>query len=296
MLYETNKPKFIHDLEIKYGGQTKAYKNLLDFSSISFFDSSFKADIACMEAPVFSLSKHRDTEQWSWTSVDGKKTVKVTSSAECGRATIFDKDILIYIVSCLVHSKSNGQPISKTVRFCAYDYLKATFKAVGGREYYRLDSALQRLFNTAIETNIKTGKVVIKTCFHLVDKYELIRNENQLDWVEVTICDWLFNAVGSFEVLTLNKEYFKLKKPLERRLYEIARKHCESKAFWLIKIDNLLKKVGSRSEMKEFKRMLMKIIESDFIPDYRLSIQNNLVKFYQKDPKKLLAALNARRK
>ncbi|WP_443019818.1 replication initiator protein A [Sphingobium sp. CAP-1] len=27
-------------------------------------------------------------------------------------------------------------------------------------------------------------------------------------------------------MLTLNRRYFRLRKPLERRLYEIARKHC----------------------------------------------------------------------
>ncbi|MCA9184408.1 MAG: replication initiator protein A [Pirellulaceae bacterium] len=31
-------------------------------------------------------------------------------------------------------------------------------------------------------------------------------------------------------MLTLHRDYFRLRKPLERRVYEIARKHCGPKA------------------------------------------------------------------
>src|SRR3546814_10297510 len=44
--------------------------------------------------------------------------------------------------------------------------------------------------------------------------------------VEVRLSDWVFNAIRSNEVLTLNRQYFRIRKPLARRLYEIARKHC----------------------------------------------------------------------
>src|SRR3546814_19686331 len=46
------------------------------------------------------------------------------------------------------------------------------------------------------------------------------------DLVEVRLSDWVFNAIRSNEVLTLNRQYFLLRKPLERRLYEFSRKHC----------------------------------------------------------------------
>ena len=44
--------------------------------------------------------------------------------------------------------------------------------------------------------------------------------------VTVTLSDWIYRSVLSRSVLTLHRDYFALRKPLERRVYEIARKHC----------------------------------------------------------------------
>jgi len=43
--------------------------------------------------------------------------------------------------------------------------------------------------------------------------------------VEITLSDWVFNAIRNNEVLTMHRDYFRLRKPLERRLYEVVRKH-----------------------------------------------------------------------
>ena len=56
---------------------------------------SFKDDAATMEAPIFALSAQEEQKIWKWTSADGKKKVEVAASAY-GRATIFDKDVLIF--------------------------------------------------------------------------------------------------------------------------------------------------------------------------------------------------------
>ncbi len=37
-------------------------------------------------------------------------------------------------------------------------------------------------------------------------------------------------AIKAHEVLTLPPDYFRLRKPTERRIYEIARKHCGKQA------------------------------------------------------------------
>ena len=44
--------------------------------------------------------------------------------------------------------------------------------------------------------------------------------------VTVTLSDWIYRSVLARSVLTLHRDYFRLRKPLERRVYEIARKHC----------------------------------------------------------------------
>ena len=65
--------------------------------------------------------------------------------------------------------------------------------------------------------------------------------------VTVTLSDWMYRSVVSKSVLTLHRDYFQLRKPLERRVYEIARKHCGRQAEWRIGLETLLKKTGSTS-------------------------------------------------
>src|SRR3546814_14851429 len=76
--------------------------------------------------------------------------------------------------------------------------------------------------------------------------------EGRMQEVEVRLSDWVFNAIRSNEVLTLNRQYFRLRKPLERRLYEIARKHCgwPGKAV-KFGLDTLQRKCGSKSGSAE---------------------------------------------
>lgn len=97
--------------------------------------------------------------------------------------------------------------------------------------------------------------------------------------VEVRLSDWVFNAIRSNEVLTLNRQYFRLRKPLERRLYEIARKHCgwPGKAV-KFGLDTLQRKCGSKSTDFEFRRLIKTIVDQDdahgHFPDYALSFDN----------------------
>ena len=90
--------------------------------------------------------------------------------------------------------------------------------------------------------------------------------------VTVTLSDWIFRSVLSRSVLTLHRDYFRLRKPLERRVYEIARKHCGRQAEWKIGLETLLKKTGSTSPRRVFRKMIRDIAEEDGLPDYRLSV------------------------
>ena len=60
--------------------------------------------------------------------------------------------------------------------------------------------------------------------------------------MSVVLSEWLYQSVLADEVLTLNKDYFRLRKPIERRLYEIARKHCGRQKQWKIGLELLHKK------------------------------------------------------
>jgi hypothetical protein len=79
--------------------------------------------------------------------------------------------------------------------------------------------------------------------------------------------------VISRSVLTLHRDYFRLRKPLERRVYEIARKHCGRQAEWRIGLETLLKKSGSTSPRRVFRKMIRDMVEEDSLPDYRLALE-----------------------
>jgi len=256
-----------------------------DFFLCDLFDYALKDDHASMEAPMFTLSTKPDLNMLYWESKDGSRSVTVTPSI-LGRATQHDKDILIYLVSQLTGGMNRNRDDTRhrTVRFTAYDYLVTTNKSLGGKEYQRIEAALERLRGTNIKTNIRTAGVHIKKGFGLIDQWEIIEksptNEHMIA-VEATLSEWLFNAVQAHEVLTIHPDYFRLRKPLARRLYELARKHCGHQASWRINLDLLHEKTGSQSTPKEFSRMVKAIEAENSLPNYSFVVNfDNKVTFY----------------
>jgi plasmid replication initiation protein len=250
-----------------------------DFFLCDLFDYALKDDGISMEAPIFTLSTKPDLSVWHWESRDGNKAVTVTPSV-LGRATQFDKDLLIFVVSQMTAAINRGRfdANNRTVRFCVYDYLVSTNKPKGGKEYQRLQDALERLRGTSIKTNIKTGGQRVKEGFGIIDTWAIVEKsptDNSMIAIEVGLSKWLFNAVQAQEVLTISADYFRLRKPIERRLYELARKHCGHQELFVIGVELLQEKCGSKSALFEFRRVLREIAKADTLPDYRFVLDED---------------------
>ena len=275
------------------------YHSNRDFFVADLLDIALKSDRASLEVPIFSLATRPDKSIFEWSSKDGNRLLRVVPSV-LGRATQMDKDILIYIISQVMEAKNRGREDynSKTIQFTAYNYFVSTNKpSTGGKEYDRLNLALKRLHGTSIHTNIKTNGVSIKDYFHLIERVRTIRKSDTDDTmiaIEVELSDWLYNAIQANEVLKLNDDYFKLRKPLERRLYEIARKHCGNQPQWKISFQLLHEKSGSASSLREFRRMVREIVEKNTnFPDYRITLddEKDQVIFWTRDAQKLIKAI-----
>ena len=240
-----------------------------DFFVCDFFGVAPKHDLASMEHPVFSLATRPDRRILNYRHNDVEVTV--TPSVR-GRATIFDADILIFCISQLMAGLNAGREISRVLTLTAHDLLLATGRETSGDSYRRLKEAFERLAGTRITTNIVTGEAEIITGFGLIEGWEIVRKTRagRMVSVSVTLSDWLFQAVLSRSVLTLNRDYFGLRKPLERRLYELARKHCGQQRIWRVSVETLLKKSGSTSPRRVFRAMVRDVIARDSLPDYRL--------------------------
>ena len=241
-----------------------------DFFVCDFFGAMPKHDLASMEHPIFSLSTRPDRRILNYTHNDAEITV--TPSVK-GRATIFDADILIFCISQLMAALNAGRAIGRTLTLTAHDLLLATQRETSGDSYRRLRDAFERLAGTRITTNIVTGVREVTSGFGLIESWEIVRKTRagRMVSVSVTLSEWLFQAVCSKSVLTLNRDYFGLRKPLERRLYELARKHCGRQPSWQVSIETLLKKTGSASPRRVFRAMVREIIKADKMPDYILS-------------------------
>ncbi len=248
-----------------------------DFFVCDIFDAAPKGDMASMEHPIFSLSTKPDLRIRRYEN--GSNFVEIQPSAK-GLATIHDRDVLIYCISQLMAAVNEGKPITQVLRFKAFELLVATNRATSGDAYARLRDTFDRLAGTRISTNIVTGGEEVYDNFGLVERVTIAREtrDGRMQEVEVKLSDWVFNAIRHNEVLTLSRDYFRLRKPLERRLYEIARKHVGRQTEWRVSLEKLQNKCGSASTLKEFRRLVGAIIEEDaehsHLPDYSIAFDD----------------------
>ncbi|MGV6848825.1 MAG: replication initiator protein A [Marinibacterium sp.] len=259
-----------------------------DFFLCDIFDALPKDDIASMEHPLFSLSTRPDRRILSYAhnGVD----ITVTPSVR-GLATIHDKDILIFCISQLMAAINAGRQVSRRLHLKAHDLLVATNRETSGDSYRRLREAFERLAGTRITTNIATGETETTTGFGLIESWEIVRRTprtraggGRMVSVAVTLSEWLYRAVLSKSVLTLSRDYFRLRKPLERRIYELARKHCGRQDSWRVSVDTLCKKSGSASPRRVFRAMLREMIAADHLPDYHIREEpGDLIRFTLRD-------------
>lgn len=261
-----------------------------DFFILDVSDASPKDDIASMEHPVFSLSVKPDMRELEYEH--GGRRLRIVPSGR-GLATIMDKDILLYCISKLVHEQNAGLPITPWVEMTAHEVMVATNWRTNRESYQRFEDALVRLRGTTIVTDIPTGDKVQTKGFGLIDEFEIDRRDKggelspfgRMTRVRIKVSEWTFRAVSSKEVLTISPQYFRLRRPLERRIYELARKHAgEPKAGargpaapFRIGLAKLQRKVGSNAPAKKFRFFLKEIIKAEHIPDYDIWMDDDMV-------------------
>ena len=233
-----------------------------------------------MAHPIFSLSTKPDMRLRRYEN--GSDFVEIIPSGK-GLATVHDRDVLIYCISQLMAALKEERKVDRKLRLKAFDLLTATNRQTNGQAYEGLKAAFERLRGTTITTNITTNDVEMLDGFGLIDGFRIVREtrEGRMLDVEITLSDWVFNAIQGREVLTLNRRYFQLRKPLERRLYELARKHCGQQSGWKIGLEKLKEKCGSNSSPKEFRRLVRAICkadaEYDHMPDYRFRFEADIL-------------------
>ena len=258
-----------------------------DFFIPDIFDGiAVKDDMASMEHPFFTLSKKRDVRDILYEN--NGNSIRIVPS-NYGLPTIFDKDILLYCSSLLMVEINKGTVPPRTLRISSHDLLISTNRMTNGNGYNLLKKALQRLTGVLITTNIKTNGRDQSAGFGIIDQYRIVessRVKDRMVKLEITLSDWFYNSIVGKEVLTINRNYFRLRQPMERRIYEIARKHCGEQKMFKIALENLYKKTGSISPLKRFRFNVKKIVEKNVLPDYLMYLEERDVITFRKRKKK----------
>lgn len=287
-----------------------------DFFILELLDASLqmvKSDQDSNEAPYFALSKN-DLKPYEWHSQDGNLVVKIVPPgeldaeqaaaaahrlAELGhdgkrtmpRATIHDKDILIYLATQLVRALDAGQqiPDDRRVRFVAYDLLKAIKRHTNKNAYQLLKHALERLARTYIfrEVRLPNGQWQQQEGFTLISNWRAVRDnkDERMSNIEVELASSFAAALNARHVTTLHRTYFDMK-PLAKAVYGIVAKHCGRQAKWPIGLDALRTKTGFRRDIYEFKTELAALTE---LPGYLIdidvskSVAEGVVTFYNRN-------------
>ncbi|MBS2132081.1 replication initiator protein A (plasmid) [Burkholderia thailandensis] len=291
-----------------------------------------RQDLHSIEFPLWSLQKGKDTRTRVYRVSD--KLVRIIPST-MGAANIFDKDILVYAATIIRKAADANLKTSRRIRFRVRDYLRYVNRSTGGRSYTAILDSCRRLRGTTVETNVdlelesgfeeialagesvpvdlaarKEGagpdgeadrKVKERTRgFGFIEDYDVIEYTASGDGaveLEVILSRWTYNAIIKRRVLTMHPGYFGLGQPLERRLYDIAKKHCGDKLWWKIGLEKLHEKTGSAQELKYFRRDIVDMMMADRMPEFHVAIDDERaqVVFFRcdKENRKLDAGLAA---
>lgn len=252
---------------------------LPDLVLTQLVDAPLRDQRDLMEFPFFGLTKNPSMQTRHYN--DGRVSITIEPSKN-GIATIWDKDILIYLTTLVNERIERGLEITDRVQFAAYDLLRVCQRGTGKTDYEQLLNALDRLRGTTIKTSIEAGGARERRGFGWIAEYRVIEKTIQrgsragqkiMVAAEVRLSDWMMRALTmDRSVLSIDSRYFELTMGIERRIYELARKHLGQQASWEISLPRLAEKVGTESDLKAFHRQVRTVAERNRLPGLALEI------------------------
>jgi plasmid replication initiation protein len=232
-----------------------------------------RGERSLMAFPFFALSKNAWMKPLSYNHAS--VSIEVRPSAN-GVATIYDKEIVLYIASLMAAKIEAGEDVAQDFVFTAHDLFSVTGANHSARSYARLSEALERLQGTQIKTNIEAGGEGEEGFFSWLSEARLHytktrTGERRLKAVKVRLCDWLYRAIlRDRQVLNYATAYFQLG-PIERRIYEVARATAEEGRLE-VDLATFRLQIGYQNPLPNFRSALKGIAGSDLIPDYHVEL------------------------
>jgi plasmid replication initiation protein len=217
-----------------------------DFFSALIQDLKLKTIHRFSTHNLFSLSKKPRQEPIRHSVTDGtsKLTITVRNDHGSGIATVFDQDLMLFLVSVLVREQDETGNISNRPTFAPADFFH--FKGIkrsGGKDHKQLYDALVRLQNTFVEFSADDN-VRRKISFNWISYLDAVSNKDKTKILRYTVevPSAIVNAIAAKQFLTIDHSYFSLTSPLSRFLYLFARKAVGRKREWKESIQSLYAK------------------------------------------------------
>lgn len=252
-----------------------------DFFVPSVYDIPVKDGVDLMDIAVFRLSK-KQTRKGDIIRYELPGTIVEVAGGAHGMATIYDYDIVLMAISQLANEVKlyRANRAGKPGRvFCPHssEIFKFCRTGSGGAAYDRLSGALDRLQGTFIKIeSVGDNKKARRTgYFPLISGANVVSrtNSGRIGSLEIIIPEWVYDGVCKLEdpsILTMNPDYFLLKKGLARLIYRLARKAAGNTEA-VYGFSTIYERSGSTREFKKFVFELRALIAANDLPDYDLS-------------------------
>lgn len=258
----------------------------LDFFRAPLLDIPHKDDYGLMDINPFGLGKKPRFEPIIY-DLPGAK-ITVMGSTEYGIATIYDYDIVIYMISHLARQmneikfkvekgETNPRLPARRMHVSTSDMFKQLKIPDGGRQLDALLAKLKRLKGTTIEITTEDGNKRRDGAFSLIDDYiiDSQTNSGKLSEFYIGVPAWIYDGVVRVTaptILTLSDNYMGLKSGYHKFLARIAKKSAGENC-WDWSIEELHRRSGSNQPLRNFKVDLKKAIDKlqqDPLPDYHI--------------------------
>lgn len=257
-----------------------ANDNQPDFFVPTIQDVPIKDGLDLMDIAVFRLAKSQTRKGDIIRHELPGVTITVAGGAH-GMATIMDYDIVLMMVSHLaeqtrLYRHGRAPKPAKAFRPGSVEIFKFCRVSKGGSSYDKLAEALRRLQGTFIEIAQTTGAKKSRRTgyFPLIAGADVISKTDtgRIGTVEIIIPDWMYDAVTMHtnpEVLTVDPDYFLLKKGLARFVYRLARK-AAGKGEAVYSFATVHMRSGSTRPLNKFTHDLRELISDNSLPGYDL--------------------------
>lgn len=231
-----------------------------------------------MAYPYFSLTKQKRTKPMRFANKEQNIRIEVHGLEIHGIANIHDADLLLWFsAEVRRHYEKTGR-ITHRIFYNPRKMLVEIGRGKGGMQIKRLQESLERLVSTYIHTTVRTEHQEKKGGFHWLDSWtssEDNKTGEPKNFWSVSMSDWLIQGIiQDTNILTLNTDYYALTSGLEKRLYQIARKHAGKQNFGAVMtMDTLYKKTGSSEDTRKFAYKVRELArEKGSLLDYNISV------------------------